>query len=198
MPRDIAAGLWLAAMAIASAPAFAQGHGHAHVHGIASLQITVEGPVLNLRLRTPLENLVGFEHAPRTDQQKKAVRDMEESLGKPESHFAATAAARCLPASTKIEPPFSGAGKTDAAKKDAGGDKPRAGADKQAREADADAHAELAAEFVFRCEHPDRLQGVEVKLFDAFRKLRRVDVELAGPRGQKAYRLTSKNRVAKW
>jgi hypothetical protein len=198
MPRDIAAGLWLAAMAIASSAAVAQGHGHAHVHGIASLQITVQGAVLNLRLRTPLENLVGFEHAPRTDQQRKAVRDMEETLSKPESHFAATAAARCAPASTKIEPPFSGAGKTDAARRDAGADKPKATADKQAKEADADAHAELAAEYVFRCEHPDRLQGVEVKLFDAFRKLRRVDVELAGPRGQKSYRLTSKNRVAKW
>ncbi|HET9665053.1 MAG TPA: DUF2796 domain-containing protein, partial [Burkholderiales bacterium] len=79
-----------------------------------------------------------------------------------------------------------------------GGDKPRAAADEHGKGAGTDAHAELAAEFVFRCEHPDRLQGVEVKLFDAFRKLRRVDVELAGPRGQKSYRLTSRNRVAKW
>lgn len=198
MPGGFAACSWLAALAIAWSPAFAQGHGHAHVHGIASLQITVEGPALNLRLRTPLETLVGFEHAPRTDPQKKAVRDMEESLRKPESHFAATAAARCASASANIAPPFSGAGKSDAAQKDAGGDKPGAAADKHGKEAGTDAHAELAAEFVFRCEHPGRLQGVEVKLFDAFRKLRRVDVELAGPRGQKSYRLTSRNRVAKW
>ncbi|MGQ0523837.1 MAG: DUF2796 domain-containing protein [Betaproteobacteria bacterium] len=189
---------WLAALAIASSQAFAQGHGHAHVHGIASLQITVDGPTLNLRLRTPLENLVGFEHAPRTEQQKKALRDMDESLRRPESHFAATAAARCAPASTKIDSPFLAAAKGDVARKDAGGDKPRAAADTHGKEAGADAHAELAAEFVFRCEDPDRLQGVEVKLFDAYRKLRRVDVELAGPRGQKSYRLTSKSRVARW
>ena len=58
--------------------------------------------------------------------------------------------------------------------------------------------SELSAEFVFRCQNPDRLQGIEVKLFDRFRKLRRVDVELVGPRGQKSYRLTATSRVAKW
>jgi hypothetical protein len=183
----------LAALALVSAPALSQGHGHAHVHGIASLQIAVEGPTLTLRLRTPLENLVGFEHAPRTEQQKKAVKDMEESLRMPASHFASTTAAGCAPVATKLDLPFSAAGGPDTVKRDPGGDKAKA---KNGKEGDA--HAELGAEYVYRCQNPDRLQGVEVKLFDRFRKLRRVDVELAGPRGQKSYRLTAKSRVAKW
>ena len=44
----------------------------------------------------------------------------------------------------------------------------------------------------------ERLQGVEVKLFDRFRGVRRLDVELAGPRGQKSLRLTPKQRIIAW
>lgn len=183
--RIRAALLPLAAWALVTAPidASAQGHGHAHVHGVAGLQIAVDGPTLTLSLRTPLENVVGFEHAPRTEQQKKALRDAEESLNNPVSHFAPTAAARCEASSSKLESPF-------ASKSGPGG--------KETGEKTGEAHAELVAHYVFRCQHPDRLQGIEVKLFDRFRNLRRVDVELAGPRGQKAYRLTAKQRVAGW
>jgi hypothetical protein len=177
----------LAALALVTAPIVtrAQGHGHAHVHGVASLQIAVDGQTLTLSLRTPLENLVGFEHAPRTEQQKKALRDAEESLKSPASHFAPTAVARCEASSSKLESPF-------ASKSEPGGKEMRG------KSQTGEAHAELVAQYVFRCEHPDRLQGVEVKLFDRFRNLRRVDVEFVGPRGQKAYRLTTKQRVAGW
>ena len=182
------AALWrLAALALATAPldADAQGHGHAHVHGVASLQIAVDGPTLTLSFRTPLENVVGFEHAPRNEQQTKALRDAGESLKSPASNFAPTAAARCEPVSSRLELPF-------APKSEPGGKEIREKAEKS------EVHAELTAQYVFRCEHPDRLQSVEVKLFERFRNVRRVDVEFAGPRGQKAYRLTSKQRVAAW
>jgi uncharacterized protein DUF2796 len=178
---------WLVALALVTAPfdANPQGHGHAHVHGVASLQIAVDGPTLTLSFRTPMENVVGFEHAPRTEQQKKALRDAEESLKSPASHFAPAAAARCEAISSRLESSFAatrGTGSKDIREKSEAGE----------------AHAELTAQYVFRCQHPDRLQSVEVNLFDRFRNVRRVDVEFAGPRGQKAYRLTSKQRVAGW
>jgi len=179
MNRRITISALLAALGICPAPAFSQGHGHAHVHGIASLQIAVDGSTLTLRLRTPLENLAGFEHAPRTEQQKKVIADMEASLRMPLSHFAPTAAAGCTPVATQLDSSFPAADRTEKGK-------------------ERDGHAELSAEFVFRCQNPERLQGIDVKLFDRFSKLRRVDVELAGPRGQKSYRLTATSRVAKW
>ena len=168
-----------------SSNSLAQGHGHPHVHGVASLQAVVDGAAVTLVLRTPLENVVGFEHAPRTEQQKKAMRDAQESLRNPQAQFAFTAAARCDVSSMKVESPFAANGEPSGGKM---GGKPQGG----------EAHAELTARYAFRCQHPDRLKSVEVKLFDRFRNLRRVDVELAGPRGQKAYRLTSKQRVVDW
>ena len=52
----------------------------AHVHGVATLQVTQDQDTLSIDLDSPLDNLLGFEHAPRTDKQKQAVQQMIENL----------------------------------------------------------------------------------------------------------------------
>jgi len=179
----------------------AQGHG-AHVHGIATLQVAVDGPTLTLRFESPLENLVGFERAPKTDRQKAAIRDMESSLSKPDAHFIPTPVARCASVSSKLSSPVHGESKAPAEKKETqkadakGGEKKSAHG--QGKHEHEEEHSELTGEFVFRCENPGGLQNLEVKVFDSFRRLRRVDVQVASPRGQKAARLTSKQRLVAW
>jgi hypothetical protein len=61
-----------------------------------------------------------------------------------------------------------------------------------------DEHAELTASLVYRCADAQALQGLAVSLFDAFKRLRRIDVQLVGPRGQSKQRLTSRNRQIRW
>src|SRR5437879_845104 len=73
--------VWLGVLALMSGLAFAHEQ-HAHVHGIASLQLAVDGNTLTLDLSSPLDNLLGFEHVPRTDKQKAAVHNMAERLRK--------------------------------------------------------------------------------------------------------------------
>ena len=127
---------------------------HAHVHGIASLQVTVDGRTLSLDFDTPLESLIGFEHAPRTESEKAAVRNMAERLRSPAMLFLPTAEALCTPASTKLESPI-----LDDAKRSA------AAGDKKTE------HADLSAEYTFTCERPERLRDLELKHFDSFRQL---------------------------
>ena len=88
-----------------TAPAMAQ---NAHVHGAARLELTVDGQRVSLRLESPLQNLLGFEHAPRTDREKAAVKTMTERLGRPDELFALTAAARCKAGTTHIDAPVLG------------------------------------------------------------------------------------------
>lgn len=45
----------------------------AHVHGQARLQVALEGERIDLMFSSPAANLVGFEHQPRTEQQREAV-----------------------------------------------------------------------------------------------------------------------------
>ena len=55
-------------------------HHEAHVHGEAELQIVLEGQALQIQLKSPAANLVGFEHAPRNDEQKDKVKDAQAAL----------------------------------------------------------------------------------------------------------------------
>lgn len=154
----------------------AAGEPAAHVHGAASLQVAIDGKNLTLNLESPLNNFVGFEHAPRTEKQKAAVRAMAERLNQPASLFIASPAAACTPLSVKLESPVLEP------------TKPSAG----------DGHADLDGEFVFRCEHPEALRALEVGLFQAFPRLQRVDAQVAGPRGQSAVRLSPQQRRIAW
>ncbi|MEF8714049.1 MAG: DUF2796 domain-containing protein [Accumulibacter sp.] len=154
----------------------AAGEPAAHVHGVASLQVAVDGKNLTLNLESPLNNLVGFEHTPRTEKQQAAVRAMAERLNQPAGLFIASPAAACTPLSVKLESPV-----LEPMKPSAG-----------------DGHADLDGEFVFRCEHPEALRALEVGLFQAFPRLKRLDVQVAGPRGQSAARLSPQQRNIAW
>ena len=54
-----------------AAPLGALAAGHAHVHGVAKMDIAVEPKTIVVHLETPLDNLVGFERAPRTDSERQ-------------------------------------------------------------------------------------------------------------------------------
>jgi hypothetical protein len=45
---------------------------HAHEHGKVTLNVAVTGPALVLELDAPAVNVLGFEHAPKTDAERAA------------------------------------------------------------------------------------------------------------------------------
>jgi hypothetical protein len=156
----------------------------AHSHGVAALEVAVDGPTITLRLDSPLDSLVGFERAPKTDAERARVREMAKVL-RSGGAFVPTAAARCRLDSVKLESPVVAPellGETGAAP---GGKA-------------ADDHADLGGTFVYRCEDAQALAGIEVMLFDSFKRLRRVDAQVAGPKGQSAMKLTAKSRQLRW
>lgn len=156
-------------------PALAHEPG-AHVHGVAKLEVAVDAGTLTLSLESPLDNLLGFEHRPRNDREKAAVGAMADRLKAAAALFAPTPAAQCKIASVKLDSPV-----LEVAKPSAG-----------------DGHADLDAEFVFHCARPEALRDLEVWLFRDFPQLRRLDVQVAGPRGQTATRLTPGQRRIAW
>ncbi len=165
----------LAAACLLPVPALAGPPG-AHVHGAAQLQVAVDGSTLNLQLETPLASLVGFEHAPRTAQQKQALQAMAGRLRQANEIFTPTPAARCTLVSVELESPLL----------------------QPSPPAGGDGHADLDGSFVFRCEDAAALRDLDVGLFASFPKLRRLDVQVAGPRGQSAARLSPQQRRVSW
>jgi hypothetical protein len=207
-PVAAAAGFFTAALACGSgclaqssgASKKAAGSPPAHAHGVASLQVVADGDQLTLDFYSPLDNLVGFERAPRNDKEKAAVRRMAERLRKTEALFVPTPQAGCSPTSVNLESPVIDASllATDAGKPGTDSAKGGGRADKRAGGKEDEGHAALTGEFVFRCERPASLRDMEVKLFDVFPQLKRLDVQVAAPTGQKAAKLSSGNRRVSW
>ena len=176
---------FLFVLALAKASAYAAG---AHEHGAATLHVAIDGDRLQLELSSPLDNLVGFERAPRNDTVNAAVRRMAERLREPERLFVTTPDARCTRASVELASPvldpalLGNAAKSRAPAKSAGGG----------------GHASLEASFAFRCEQPAKLSGLDVKLFEAFPHLKRLDVQVAGAKKQSSGKLTPRNPRLSW
>lgn len=157
-----------------------------HVHGAAALEIAVDGNTLVVTLESPLDSLVGFERAPRSGAERERVRRAAGRLRDAAAMFRPTPEAGCLAekvalASPVIEPGLLG---------EPG--KPAAAGHGE------DGHAELAGEWRFACARPELLKGMEVRLFDAFPGIRRLAVQVAGPRGQSGATLTPKARMLSW
>lgn len=166
--RALLLDLSLAALVASSAASTASAAESAHVHGLVKVDVAIDAKTLTVQLEAPLDSLLGFEHRPRTVAEKQAADALLKrmkaggtGLVRPEP------AALCKPSDTTVEsaalqPAASAAGT-------AAGD---------------DAHADLDAGFEFVCDRPEKLTSIEFGLFDAFERLQKIEVRVAGSTGQ--------------
>lgn len=160
---------------VVPAAALAQ-HAHgAHEHGVADLTVALEGRMLQIELISPLDNLVGFEHAPVDAAQRAALAAAESRLREAAAMFALSAEAGCAIRQVEFESPWpEGARERD-----------RAHAHDRARPARGD-HEDMVVSYGFECTRPEALRRLELRAFAHFPRLQRVRAEFATPRGQGA------------
>lgn len=167
-------------LALAAAPALAGEHAHGaqapHVHGEASLDIAWEGGTLEVRLESPADNLLGFEHAPASDAERAALASAVAALKDGTGLFRFPPGAGCTLAAAAVESELLAAA-------------PRPG------HGTGEAHADLDADYRFDCAAPERLSQIEVGLFRAFPGIRDLRVRYAGPFGQGAGELSAADPV---
>lgn len=161
MSRLLRQGATLLALSGLPAAVLAAG---AHQHGVAMLDIAVEARRIVVQLDTPLDNLVGFERAPRTDAERKRVDEAIARLKDGGRLFGFDPAAGCKLAGSSLDSPVLGLGGP-------GGAPARGG------------HAELQASWEFTCNDATQAAYVDVGLF-AFAPLQRVQVQLVLPKAQ--------------
>jgi len=58
----------------------AHAHGQAHVHGAASGSLIIDGNAASLTLSVPALSVLGFEHAPHSDEEKRAFEAAKKKL----------------------------------------------------------------------------------------------------------------------
>jgi hypothetical protein len=190
----------MALSVLASAPVAAhKGHSQAHEHGAAQLEVVIDGTQVHLHLQTPLDNLVGFEHAPRTPAHHEALSQMETRLNEGHTLFVFPEKAGCTPVSAHVRSPYPST--AEAASAHAPVSAPPAVLPPPAKTPDTEtthaheAHADLSATWVFACTDPAALTQVELTAFKVFSRLKRVDAKVVGPKGQGAASLTPRRAV---
>jgi hypothetical protein len=148
------------ALALTALAGTAFAHQEAHVHGLVGIDVAIDGKTLRIELESPLDNLLGFEHKPSTPAQRAAADAMLKRMKDPASWLKPDAAAQCVLSKTEVE--------SDALKPDAkdGG------------------HADLDADYEFTCAAPEQLKTLEIGLFDAFKRIQRIDAQVATAGGQ--------------
>jgi hypothetical protein len=169
-----------------------------HEHGSARLEIAVHGNVLELRLRAPLDSVLGFETSTRTRKQRQAVKSLALQLHRSPGVFVPSPPAQCnrtrvALTSVVLDPALlTAAPDVPSTAAAAGGTQPAGRAEAGG------SHNDLDVEVSFECLQPQSLTGLQVKLFETFPALLRIDVDIVTPRGQSGARLSPNRAALTW
>ena len=162
----------------------------AHVHGLSELTLAMEGNTLEIQLKSPAMNLLGFEHKARTKNDFIAVENAVALLGKSDSLFSFSGG-RCHLTNSSVDV----SGVSDS------------GLDVHANEAEAhdhehedsfserESHSEIIASYDYRCESLATLSSMTVALFDVFPGIHQVHALWVTEKQQGGKTLDAKNRI---
>lgn len=160
----------------------ADAHDHAHgslgthEHGVAQINAALEGKTLELELSSPAMNIVGFEHAASSDEDKAKLATAKETLLKPHGLFSIPEAAGCVAKLAKVTSPLYGD------KDDDGDDDDH---DHDAAGGHEHEHSDIHGHYQFACETPAVLNKLDLtQLFKAFPATHSVRVQLITPKRQ--------------
>ena len=157
----------------------ATGSAHAakgHVHGAGSLDVSIDKGRISLALSLPLDATTGFEHAPKTPQERAALENTGKILNDATTLFIPSPAAQCALKVATVTLPFA------AEKKEAANIE----------------HADIEASYTFECANAAELKAIDTTLFKHFKRLYRLETQRVGPSGQGAPRLTPKQPALRW
>ena len=199
-------------LAFVACAAFAASHEQhrehaAHEHGHGTLDIVVEGEELVIELRIPAVNVVGFEHAPRDEAEREAVRKALAPFGDAASVLELPVAAECEVEKAEAEiwamaheddheGDQHGGGEgheheKDEHKEDEHGKDGHEEDEHDKHDSDSgeEAHSELHATYHFHCHEPGKLDRIGVRVFEHLQGAEEIDVRIVTPSAQLAMEL---------
>ena len=172
-----------------------QGQQESHIHGVAHINVALEKNELYIEFRSPSANIVGFEHSPGNEKEEKAVKQAVEILNAGDKVFKLSSKVGAV-----IEEIVVITGHEDEnhdeSHTDDHSEKHDADHNNHAKEDHDKQHSEFKAIYRFNCKHPDKLKHLDVVLFEHFRGIEEIEVQILTETKQTALELTpKKNRI---
>ena len=170
----------------------------AHEHGVGKLEIAQDGNTVQIVLDSPAANLLGFEHAPRSEREHETLEQVLSRLKAGTALFLLPAASACRLVEADVETPLQDYAddkeehhvhENESAEHQHYEDEHHA--DELGDEHSGETHTDITASYRFSCEHPEKLKRIRVQLFEAFPMTERLQVQYITDQGQGAARLTA-------
>jgi len=158
-----------------------------HEHGHATLNVAVDGNSLAIEFESPAANIVGFEHKPENHEQEEAIEKAEAMLSQAGTMFGLPGAAGCTLAKVEVEAPH------DDHHDDHKDEKHDDHKDEKHDDHEGEVHSEFHASWLFDCKSIDKLDSLEVKIFEQFPGTEEIDASVIGRSGQSAVELSASN-----
>jgi Protein of unknown function (DUF2796) len=156
-------------------------HHHVHEHGKVTLNVAMDGPTLSIELDAPAANVVGFEHAPRTSEERAALSRVSTYLRAGRDLIGVPPAAQCHFVGTEYtEPKWESASDSDS-------NSHAASATAETQEH----HADFDARINYRCDRVAELAWFEPWVLLKLLNLTEARVNILTATGQRAETVTS-------
>jgi len=156
-----------------------------HEHGRGTLNIALEGNRVSMELEVPGMDIVGFEHAAKTRNDKTTLETAKQKLSTPLSLFKLPASAGCRVTEAKVG--------VETGELNHGDKKVRTDTSKSSD--DGHHHSEFHKQYSLECTSPASITTIEFGYFNAFPGAEKLDVNLITPKGQNKYEVTRANPI---
>jgi hypothetical protein len=168
---------FLLATTITAAPVFAEENRQldAHEHGVGQLNIAFDGQQIAMELHAPGADIVGFEYAAETVQDRAAVDAAVATLAGPLDLFVLPDAAGCSVVQAAAGLESEEEGEEHADEKSAHDDHAEDGHDDHEKES---GHTEFHAEYLLTCADPSAVNEITFTYFDSFPNALEVEVQI--------------------
>lgn len=165
----------------------------AHEHGVGSLNIAIDGQTIAMELRAPGADIVGFEYAATTSEDRAAIDNAVAILARPLDLFKLPEAAECsvTQASAELESEEEDHDDhDDHAEHDGQGDEESHDDHAEHDEDDEVGHTEFHAEYFLACAEPGAISQIAFDYFETFPNALELEVQILTAAGAKALEVT--------
>ena len=191
--RPILLPVLIAFGALASTHAGAQ-----HVHGVIELGIVVEGSTVAVSLSAPMSDVVGFEHAPETDEQKQRIQQAAAVLSDANEVIGLIDAANCTTSDASVEGPAFlmkyVEDEASAASDHGEHDHDAHDSHEDEHHHDEEEHSEINANYEWSCGDVSKLDSLALLFTARFASVETIDIQVLTSAGARV--LTAEGRAA--
>ena len=173
-----------------------------HEHGAAKLMMVMEGKKLQVEFEVPSESLIGFEHFPKSQGNRKNFNEAIKILSDPSKLFSIPIKAECLLVGMNVSQTlFSNEEEHDhEAEKEHGHDESEKEDDHGHDESEkSEIHSEFKSNYYWNCQHLDEIDSIGTQLMSFFPRIEEIRVHWISNNGQGSLELESEDdRIKGW